>query len=135
MSDRITPSEVGPIHHRPSTRLTELRRCAHGHLAPKYKSFGGCAACAKNATYERRAARGKPVSPRLRRWPDYRGALEHHIDAGGYLLRLDGGEFGTTDNERTAARLRGAAWVDRCEVLQCWDEIAIAAHIGKPRRA
>jgi hypothetical protein len=127
MQQRVTDSELGAIRHRPETLLTEPRRCSRGHLAPYYKSINACSVCQKANTYELLAVKGRSASRQyMRKWSDYRAALEH---------KLEGGLYGTTDNERVVRRLRGGAWVRRCDDLQCWDEVAIAAHVGQERRA
>jgi hypothetical protein len=137
MKERITPSEAGPIHHREDTDLSGPRRCVRGHIAPGYASNRRqCAVCNKMLAYALRYGPGGAPSRRhMQRWPDYAAAREHYVAAGGYLLRLAGGVYGTTDNEARVRRLRGQQWLDHCDLIQCWDEVEIASHAGRARRA
>lgn len=136
MSQRITECELGPIHHRPTTALSRPTRCPCGHVAPRYASQGRCVACVKLRYYEWLAAKGRIASVRdMRRFRDYGEALAHHFDIGGYLLCLEDGQYGVTDNSRVVRRLRGAAWMDHCDIIECWDEAAIMAHANTAKRA
>jgi hypothetical protein len=127
---RITDCEIGPIHHRPTTALSRVKRCVNGHLAPRYVSKGGCAACVKLRCYEYRG-----VGRTMQRFADYTDALAQHLDSGGYLLCLDGGEYGVTDNERVVRKMRGAQWLRRCNAIQCWNEAEIGMHLGPEQQA
>lgn len=124
---RVTDSDIGQIHHRPSTNLLPPSRCFRGHLAPKYfgNGSGYCVVCARmngEAYYvQHRPAERQRARP-MRKYADIQQARQDHAENGGWLLRLDRGLFGVTDSYSLARKLRGAAYLARCERLQEWDE-------------
>lgn len=119
------------------------RRCSAGHLAAHYLVGGmRCAACAKAYAYasvERR--RGYAYTPRVRRAPapasageprgglrlfrDYGKARAWYEEHGGFLLAFGAGRYGVTDREPVVRRLRGDAWMDRCDAIGVWDEVEL----------
>jgi hypothetical protein len=122
---RVTDCEAGPIHHRPGTKLAPRRHCPRGHLAPRYKTRNHCVACAKISAlgwYSRQhdTEEGGQI------FEDYAEARHHHVEFGGYLIRLDR-LFLTTTDARTVRRHRGATWVRRCDALGVWDEVELEA--------
>lgn len=122
---RVTTCPDGStIMHRPETILRTGRRCHRGHDAPWYRG-GVCVVCGRENVL---AVRSDTAPKRRMRWRRFRGygeARAAHEDVGGYLLDLGGGVFGVSDDWRAVARLRGRAWVDRCEEIECWDEVEI----------
>jgi hypothetical protein len=131
MTTRVTDCEAGPIRHRPGTRLTPRRHCDRGHLAPRYVADDRCVACAKIASlswyYRQRDTEGGGQVIE-----DYAKARRHHLQFGGYLIRL-GQHFLVTSDVRTVQRHRGNAWVRRCDALGIWDEVELEA-AGLPGR-
>jgi hypothetical protein len=131
MTTRVTDCEAGPIHHRPGTELTPRRHCDRGHLAPRYVADDRCVACAKIASlswyYRQRDTEGGGQVIE-----DYAKARRHHLQFGGYLIRL-GQHFLVTSDVRTVQRHRGNAWVRRCDALGIWDEVELEA-AGLPGR-
>lgn len=124
---RITDCPIGPIRHRPATPLLPAAPCRHGHNAPRYTVAGNCVVCAKIWMTD---PAGRPASDRMRRFTDYRAALEAHMDRGGWLLQLAPGLYGITDNPSTVRRHRSASWLRRCDEVQCWDEVELLAQTG-----
>lgn len=43
-------------------------------------------------------------------------------DLGGWLLNMGDGRYLRTDDEALVRKLRGDAFIERCETSQCWDE-------------
>lgn len=122
---RVSDCELGPIRHRPSTRLLPAARCARGHRAPRYIQNARCVVCAKIDALRWAAEHAEHSNPgRLRRFAAYDRAVAYHERVGGYLLCL-GEAYGVTTDDREAARLRGEAWVNRCDRLGCWDEVEL----------
>jgi hypothetical protein len=140
IGSRTTPCELGTIFHRAGTALLPRRRCSAGHLAPRYVGNGYCVACAKRYAIEYLARHSQKSQPQRRpkpqprrqpsrylvRFEDYQSALDYHTDQGGFLLMLGAGKYGVSSHERTVSKLRGNAWMDRCDVLECWDEVELA---------
>jgi hypothetical protein len=131
MTTRVTDCEAGPIRHRPGTRLTPRQHCNRGHLAPRYVADDRCVACAKIASlswyYRQHDTEGGG-----RVIEDYAKARRHHLQFGGYLIRL-GQHFLVTSDATTVSRHRGNAWVRRCDALGIWDEVELEA-AGLPGR-
>jgi hypothetical protein len=130
MQERVTEcEELGPICHRPDTRLKKPTVCRRGHVAPKYGSTGYCVVCSKLHAYEGLARRTGyvPGRPLLRRFTDYEQAREYHFQIGGYLLALDAGLYGCSEHPGTVERLRGRKWMARCDRVECWDEVELMA--------
>lgn len=135
---RETPCPDGStIQHRPETVLRAVRDCPRGHKAPLYRG-GICVVCARQHVLASRSGEAAARPSRLRRFRVYARARAMHEDVGGYLLDLGGGVYGVTDDWREVRRLRGSAWVDYCEEVECWDEVEIAwqtERSGAPRIA
>lgn len=125
---RITLSDLGPIFHRARTELSPVTSCRKGHRAPRYRRDRSCVICAKAKAL---SSQGNPKpAPRrvpnlMRRFADYGEARACHEEIGGWLLVLDDGRFGCTDNPRTVQIMRGRAWTQYCDRVGSWDEVEV----------
>jgi hypothetical protein len=125
---RHSSSPLGTITHRPGTALLEPRTCRHGHYSWRYAINGLCVVCQKQRVHE---AQGRAPGRARRIFNSYDSARARHEDVGGFLLQLESGRFLVTTVVSVVVNLRGLAWAKRCDAIECWDEVELAAREPK----